>query len=61
MFLASACGIQENVVIKMIRKIASRKSELFRMCDNSFLPDEQKEKYKNLIEERLKRIIEIEN
>lgn len=59
--LASACGIQENVVIKMIRKIASRKSELFRMCDNSFLPDEQKEKYKNLIEERLKRIIEIEN
>ena len=39
----------------------SRKSELFRMCDNSLLPDEQKEKYKNLIEERLKRIIEIEN
>jgi len=54
--LARGCELQENVINKMIKNILKRKDELFKLCDNSLIPNEQKEKYKNLISERLDRI-----
>ena len=54
--LARGCELQENVINKMIKNILKRKDELFKLCDNSLIPNEQKEKYKNLIAERLDKI-----
>lgn len=57
MAFAEKCSINKTASEKMIRKLCSLKTEFLRACDESYLSDEQKEKTKNLIAERI-RILE---
>ncbi|MBR3416054.1 MAG: HipA domain-containing protein [Clostridia bacterium] len=52
--LADNCGIPLPAAEKMISGIVACKETFFSLCDESFMPDEMKEKLKELITERLK-------
>ncbi len=46
-------GVPANVAEKCINKMSSHKEKWFEVIDNSFLPDNLKESYKELILKRL--------
>ena len=49
---ASASGIAQEAAMKMIRHVVSMKPVYLDLCGESYLPDEMKERYSALIEER---------
>ena len=49
---ADECGVSAASVEKMIKKLVSMKSKFFCMCEESLLPEDMKESFAALIEER---------
>lgn len=54
MLFANECKIPENSAEKMIKKIVSLKPAFIVMCNESFLPEDLKERFVALLEERSK-------
>lgn len=50
---AEECGITRNSAAKMIERTVSQKERFIHMCNHSFMPDHLKERFVNLIEERI--------
>ena len=51
--LANHCNIPEKVAVALIKKICSYKDEMLKEVDESYLTEEQKEKVKILVKERI--------
>ena len=51
--LAEACGIPSNAAEHMLKKICSKKDKLLNQIEEAYLFDEQKEKVKELVSERI--------
>ena len=50
---AAACGISGNAAAKMIARIVSLKGEYLRQCRDSYIPEEYKRRFFDLIENRI--------
>ena len=55
---ADECGITPVSAEKMMNKLVSLKSRFLAMCGESLLPEEMKEKFSALIEERCKVLVQ---
>lgn len=55
---ADECGISPVSAEKMMNKLVSMKSRFLAMCGESLLPEEMKEKFSALIEERCKVLVQ---
>ena len=51
--LADVCGIPSNAAERMLKKICSKKDKLLNQIEEAYLFDEQKEKVKELVSERI--------
>ena len=56
MIFARTCGISDKAAEKMIKKVCSLKENYSEQCKQSYLKEEQKEKIKELIVERIERL-----
>ena len=50
---AEVSGISREAAGKMVRKIVSMKNRYLRMCDESYLPNHMKDRFRTLLEERI--------
>jgi serine/threonine-protein kinase HipA len=55
-FGGERCGINDNVITKTVNTICDAKPEWIKGIKNSFLSDEMKEKYMDVVESRFKRL-----
>ena len=51
---ADECGISRNSAEKMIAMLVAKKEKFIAMCNDSLLPEHLKERFANLIEERMR-------
>ena len=57
LIFATTCGVAEKAAEKMMKKLCALKEKYVEQCELSYLPDELKEKTKELIIQRIETII----